>query len=288
MKIGWDQKVIASTHLWLDHTICQDGSGFQNSSGYFYPIYNTQNDLFAYAAPYKPLIADTSVSGATIMTGVYLNGALAGTGTSGIQAINYDEGLVYFTSAQATTTTISGNFAVKEFQVSITDKSEEQILFETKYEIKGKITQTLSGLQENQATYPIIYIKNNGGHNEPWSFGGTDQTITNVRLMVLAESQWQLDGITSFIKDRVRCFIPIVEPSEVPFNALGGTQLGGYNYTTLTASKIPVNTVWIDDVTHLSFDRASTLMAEFKKINPKVWPAMLDMRLMGYRNPRAA
>ena len=286
MKPQWDNQVMSSTVLWMDHVLHQLGSGFQNASGYFSDIPDMVNGLYAYAAPYKPILADASVTGATIMTGIYLDNAFLASGQSGFVAINYPEATVYFTGEITGTNRISGDFSIGEFQVVLTSKSEEELLFETKYLLKSRMDQTLSGLAENQSTFPIVFLKNNGGRNMPFQFGGTDQTVTNVRAIIMADSQFNLDACASLMKDQIRTHVPILTQAEMPYNALGCTGPNGYNYLTVIAGKIPASACFVDDVTFLSFDRSSRIFENFKEVNPGCHPGMLDIRLIGYRAPR--
>lgn len=285
MKVSWDNKVMASVYLWMDYVLCEKGSGFQNASGNFYPTVELESGLYSYSAPYKPFISDSGITNATFITGVYLNDVLVGKGTSGLIDINYDEGTVYFNTQIPTTVPISGNFAYKEFPVSFATRPEESILFETKYLIKNKITQTLTGLAENEETYPIIYLKNNGGINEPFALGGTDQTINNVRAIILADNQFNLDSVMSLLKDQVKTYIPIVEFSESPYNSLGGLT-GTYMYSDVLSSKVPATASFIDNVTVLAFDRTTYLMSEFRKLNSELYAGMVDLRILSARNPR--
>ena len=69
MKAQWENKVMSSVLLFLDHEICSKGQAFTNVSGaVFYPVegkygtwpYNSQTDveMHTYALPYKQIIID--------------------------------------------------------------------------------------------------------------------------------------------------------------------------------------------------------------------------------------
>ena len=76
----------------------------------------------------------------------------------------------------------------------MTNKAEQELLFETKFKIRPKTTQVETGLHPNQSTYPAIYVKNMGGENRPWAFGGMDNTVINTRCIVLSDSAFKLDA----------------------------------------------------------------------------------------------
>ena len=124
---------LSSFILWLDHRICANG-GFQNYSGNLYPIANSLYGHYAYGAVGAPIVSDLSVSGANIMSGVYLNNVFISTGQSGLLDIDYKHGLTYFNSQ--INYPISGYFSVKDFNVIATDKQDDVLLFKNKYSLR--------------------------------------------------------------------------------------------------------------------------------------------------------
>ena len=133
---------------------------------------------------------------------------------------NHYNGQVFFTGSQGSAK-ISGEYSVKDFNVSMTSKPEQDLLFETKFKLRPKTHQTITGLDPTQDTFPAIYVKNMGGVNEPFAFGGMDNTVIKARAIIIADSAYKLDAVTSILKDTARDFFRIIEPSGLPFNALG-------------------------------------------------------------------
>jgi hypothetical protein len=223
------------------------------------------------------------------MSGVYVNSVFVTVGVSGLTGVNFAEGQAYFTGALPNSTIISGGFAVKDFNIKLTNRAEEEILFETKHSLRPKITQSLTGLNTDEHPFPVIYVKNNGGNNEEIAFGGEEETKNNIRLIVLADNQWNLDAVTSLIKDKARAYIPLLTESEMPFNAFGYYKNNViYNYTGLTAGKIGTeNAAFIEDVSIISLDRSSQVFSEIKKMNPECFPALCDLVVVQNRFPRS-
>ena len=216
------------------------------------------------------------------MSGIYIDGAFTTTGNSDFVDIDYSNGHVYFSSDQAGKT-LSGNYAVKDFNIYLTNKTDQELLFETKVEIKPKTATNPNGLETDMITYPAIFLKNLGGRNEPWAFGGFDDTITNVRAIVLADSQFNLDAACSILKDKVRTRIQLIEQNDYPFNALGGYKSSVYNYTGLAAAS--TSHVWVNDVYVSQFN--VDYISEIKNANPDVYSAIVDLDLRGEnRQPR--
>lgn len=286
MKAQFSNQAMSSALLWMDNKICVKGEAFYNQSGYFYPTQSLYNNYYTYACPYSQLIADSSITGATIMTGVYLDGSFLGTGQSGFHNIDYDRGFVYFSSEITGNNRISGNFSVKEVDVKLTIDQEETILFENKHFIKLRTPESLTGINNNEITYPVVYIKSNSEKNEPWTFGGTDKTIIDMRAIILAESQFQLDAIKSILRDQKYGYIPLLNEAEFPFNAFGGLRSGVYNYTGMTDGKVAAtNALYIEDVYVAPFNQR--VVSQINALNPGTYIGFADITMCYPRRPRA-
>ncbi len=199
-------------------------------------------------------------------------------------SINYDQGQIYFSGDIASDAVVSGSFAVKDFNVYLTSKAEQEILFENKIQLRPSTTQVETGLAPNVETYPAVFIKNNGGQNDPFALGGEDATKTELRAIVLSDSQFNLDALCSIFKDRVRVDVPILPDEKYPFNALGGLKSGVYNYTELISG--------VQDKVYLKNIEVSRFslgyMENLNNTNPDVFKAIIDFELEGIRLPRAS
>ena len=283
MKPQFENILMSSMILWFDHTLVKKGEAFSNYDSEFYPITNIFNGYYSYGAPFRNLIRDESITGANIISGVYLNNTFITTGQSGLVAINADQGQLYF-DADKSSYTISGNYAVKDYGVYLTNENEEKILFETKFNLNPKTIESPTGLPINAQTYPAIYLKNNGGNNEPLAFGGLDSTNINVRAIVISDSIFSMDAVTSIFKDAVRTYIPIIQPEEMPFNSLNGLK-SGYNYDLLTAGRAgSSNSVYIKNV-YVSKNVVNR--SQYQDLNPEAISSFIDFELEVYRYPRA-
>ncbi len=272
--------------LYLDNKILTKGQGFNNVSSYFYNTDQLENGYFTYASPYGPFIQDSSIAGANIMSGVYLDNTFIQTGQSGLFNINYDKGRLYFTGEITNASTrISGDYSVRDFNLKLVNQPEESILFETKHYLRPKINQNVTGIYSNESLFPVIYIKTNGRKSDPFAFGGEDMTKQGMRAVILSDTQYNLDAMTSILGDLIRTYVPYLTGSEYPFNAYGGFKTGSYNYTGLTAGKIANNqSIFIDDVFVLDFSRF--VRADALILNPSVHFGMVDFQLWKNRYPR--
>lgn len=288
MKVQTSHFVLASVKGWAEHTLLVKGEAFTNFTGRFYDVADTWNGYYTYASPFQPLVADASIPNSIIMSGIYLDNTYIVPGQSGLIDIDFEKGQLYFSSGLGSNAQnrLSGNFSVAEFNVKTTNEPEESLLFETKYQLKPKTDQTLSGLGPNDVTFPVIYIKNFGGRSDPFAFGGLDKQISNIRFIVLADSQFAIDGVNSIFKDKARTLIPLLTGiNEMPFNNYGGYANGIYNYNVLTTGKTyQSNSLWVDNVDVSSLP--GTAYAEIRKLNPFVFVSIVDLTICNYKNPR--
>ena len=152
-----------------------------------------------------------------------------------------------------------------------------------------------TGLEPGTKTYPVVYLKNDGSFNEPFAFGGQDNTVMKVRAIVIADRQFDIDAIGSLFRDQEKTLVPIFEEADMPFNQFGfykdfnpatpETALATvYNYTGVTAGKTESQQFFLEDVNISRFDRV--LENEVRKFNPNVFSTLIDFEINKIRFPR--
>ena len=287
MKPQFDNKVMSSFFLWFDNKLLDKGEAFENVTGQFYDASEEYQGFSTYASSYSQFVADASITGATIPTGVFVgenNLVNRGEGgATGLFDINYLDGKVYFSGDQ--TADITGSFAIKDFNVYLTNQPEDKILFETKYTERNKIDITPTGLEAGTKTYPVVYLKSMGSSNEPIAFGGQDQTTINIRAIVLAQSQFELDAVGSIFRDTQKTLVPLFEESEMPFNSFGGYKDGDqFNFTDDTSSKGSTNSCFIEEVFVSNLERG--VQSRIRDLNPDIFTNIIDFELTKFRYPR--
>lgn len=279
MKPQYTNQLLSSYLLYLDNKILTRGEAYVTGvSTEFYPNSMLYNGYYTYSAPHDQIIADSSITGANIMTGVYVNKTFIGTGQSGLYAIDYYNGRLYFSGELPASTIISGTYSIKEYNIVMTTMPDEKILFETKYSPKPKYTQTLSGLNSDETPYPIIFVRSNTMTNEPFQFGGTELSKDFIRLIIMSDSQFSNDAINSIVRDTKNGYVPIFNEDEFPFNYLG-TLKSGYNYTGITANKTSQgNSAFVEDVFIAKFD-SQEYSQQLREISNEVYSSIVDLTL---------
>jgi len=235
-----------SACLYIDHQILQRGSGFTNHSSLLYPqIDPVLPNNTVYASPFKQWNYDTSVSGSNVPTGVYINNIFCQKGISGLK-IDYMNGRVILSGgSQYQNLRVSGNYSVKDFNIYPTTKSNEELIYETKYELRPSYNKSLSGVAKNSLVVPGIFITSINFSNEPFEFGGTMETTANVHCVILADSIDQLNAVGNILMDQKSSYFPVL--SKTPLNYYGDFKSGNYNYLEYIGNPVSPGLAYIAD-----------------------------------------
>lgn len=229
-----DNRVISSFLLYLDHEIQSKGSGFSNTVTRFYPERSSINGNYLYTSPIKSLCNDLSITGANIMSGVYIGNSYISIGRSGLNGINHYNGTLYFTGTNPESfgLPISGRTSLKEISVKLTDKTDWKLLFDTKYVNNGSQSAPTTGLDSDTEVSPIVYLRYIGQENKPFGFSKLDNQVISLRAIVIADNEYQKISVMSIIKNININTIPVV--LRTPFNSMGTYTGENYDFTRLS------------------------------------------------------
>jgi len=297
MKPQYDNQVMSSFFLWFDNKLLTKGEGFTNYSGQFYDMtdkWNFGEGYNVYNAPFKQFVYDTSITGATVITGVTVTDSVDGAVTYNLDspevfAINPTEGQVILKTDEfaGDITSVSGTYAIKEISVKLTSEPEEKLLFETNFKLKPKTTQSITtGLFEDQQSYPVIFLKHNGSVNNPGAFGGQDFTSIDIRAIVLTNSQFTLDAICSIFRDTDDDSFYLYDADEFPFNYVGSynddvvfNYVNSFSGVNLGGAK----GAYIKNAVVAKYGAGS--LNDYRSINANIYAAIIDFEVENLRLP---
>ena len=230
----FQHKLTTSFFLWFDNFLLKKGEAYSNKTGYFYYYSDPRLDsaYVAYGSPYKQWGTDSSITGATIPTGVYINGNLSGR-TDGI-VFDMDNGRALIPAVGGTDSTVTGEFAVKDFSVYLTNDTEDDLIVENKYVINSRLPSgPETYIEPYDDVVPAIFLSTAVAENKPLAFGGMQDTTVHANAVVLAEDTYQLDGVLSIFMDSVNEGFTSLPMSGYPITELGDLKDGEYSYTGL-------------------------------------------------------
>ena len=281
MKPQFQHELTTSFMLWADNYILRRGEAYTNYTSTFYPDtgdLRLGDNLVAYNSPHKQWVFDEGISSATIPSGVMDEGVEINRGDDGL-ILDFDNGRVILNSSYGMEkTTVSGSYAVKDFNFYITNQTEEQLIIESKYNSNSRFKQELSGIAPYSPVIPAIFVNPESSENEPFAFGGEDKTSTNIRCVIFAENTYQLDGALSIFGDSKNEVFGKLSFEDYPLSEYGDAS--GFNYKTLAESK--GGTFF-----HVEQVRTSKLSDRINKnIDPSLFIGFIDFEVSNLRFPR--
>ena len=230
----FQHKLTSSFFLWFDNFLLKKGEAYSNKTGELFNYADPRLDsrYVAYGSPYKQWVTDSSIAGAVIPTGV----SVVGAGTSGRDngvVFDFENGRALF-SGSDTSMTVTGEFAVKDFSVYLTNDTEDDLIVENKYTVNSRIPSgPLTYIEPYDDVIPAIFLSISQAENSPFALGGMQETKIQAKAVILAEDTYQLDGVMSIFMDSVDEVIAAIPMSGYPITELGDLKDGGFDYTGL-------------------------------------------------------
>lgn len=231
MKEQFQHKLTTSFSLWFDNFLLTKGEAFSNKTGqlFYYSDPRLDARYRAFGSPYKQWVTDSSIDGATIPTGVFVNGSFSGR-NDGI-SLDFDNGRALL-SGTNTDLTVTGEFAVKDFNVYLTNDTEDDLIIENKYVVNSRLPSAQEGaIAPYDDVVPAIFLSVTQSENEAFALGGMQTTKAQANAVILAEDTYQLDGVLSIFMDSVDEVISSIPMSGYPINELGDLKDNTFNYT---------------------------------------------------------
>ena len=295
MKPQFQHEIVTSFAMWLENHILRKGSSFSNKSDqdFFYQTDDRlDDDYISFACPHKQWVTDSSIADANIIDSVTVDGKTISRNTSGVR-FDFDNGRVIIPSSgvavgrssvvATSASTVKGTYSVKDFNVYITDQTEEELLLESQFDVNSRFSQEVTeGIKPYDQVVPAIFLSYESSANDPFAFGGQDMTRTNIRCVIFAENSYQLDGLFSILNDSNDLNITNVGFNEHPLNEFGDLKYGDYNYSDLIDRYFQYRSIAIIDKVRVSKlnDRVA------KKTHPGLFLGFADFELISVRTPR--
>jgi hypothetical protein len=253
MKAQFDQKLLSSFYLWFDDRVVRYGEAVESDiSQTFYYSENSvdlPSDKVAYYSPDRQFVS----LGHDVPSGVYIKGGDFGDdyvfteqqpNTSIGLMIDNDQGRVIMNSSVGTGLSISGNFSRKTLNTYITNESEEELLLNTDFLLADQDDQTflesITGFSSLNYTLPAAFISYNSSVNNPFAFGGMQDTRSNIRTVVIANDNYVLDSALSLFRDSTETCVPILDYAEFPYGEYFHLKKNPYLYETIYQQKMDV------------------------------------------------
>ena len=282
MKPQYQHELMTSFMLWFDNHLLNKGEAYSNQTGtlYYFNDSRLPDGYKAYASPYKQWVTDSSIVGSV---NPVIPTSFMGSGRADDIIFDFENWRIIETGNNfGTNETITGTFAVKDFNIYLTNDTEEDLILENKFQLNSRYNQTESGVEPYDQMTPAIFLSSETMRNEPFAFGGEDITRNNIKAVVLAENNYQLDGVLSIFADTARKTIVKIPFTGHPATEYGDLKNGSYDYTTVSSSYNSNNPYYIDDVTVSKFSERAQ-----QQVPGEIKVGFMDFEVATSRFPRS-
>jgi hypothetical protein len=254
------------------------GEAYTNKTGklYYYSDPRISSSYKAFGSPHKQWVFDSSITGATIPSGVHVSGVFKGRNNGVVLDFINGRALV---SGVTTGVNVTGSYSVKDFNIYLSNENEDDLILENNIEANSKFAQTGTYISPYDESFPAIYILSDGNKNTPFAFGGEDETRSLMRGVVFAESSYQLDGVLSLFSDTSQKVFKLKDFKDFPITEYGDVKSGSYSFDDYYATPNINAELYIDDVT-------ASKLRDKSKLGSKSYVGFLDFEIIKYRYPR--
>jgi hypothetical protein len=226
-------KFTNSFFLWFDNYLLTKGQAYSNVTGKFFNYEDARLDseYKIFGSAYKQWVNDSSIVGADVASGVFVDGSFSGRNTNLI--LDFENGRV-LSKSLAAQSSITGSFAIKDFNIYFSNETEEDIVVENKYDINSRIILNEEDyIKPYDQVIPAIFLSLDGVSNKGFAIGGMEETTLNAKAVILSENNYQLDGVLSIFADSRNEVFPVIPMADHPMNEFGDLKTGYYSYTDL-------------------------------------------------------
>jgi|TARA_A100001201_G_scaffold26939_1_gene29709 hypothetical protein len=248
--------------MWFDNFLLTKGEAYTNTTGDFFYYDDTliDSNYTVFGSPYKQWVSDSSIAGATVPTGVYINGNLSGRADGVV--LDFDNGRA-LASGASSTDTVTGSFSVKDFNIYFTNDTEDDLIVENKYVVNSRVPSgPYTYITPYDDVAPAIFLAASTLENKPFALGGMVDTVVLMKAVVISDDPYKLDGALSIFGDSVNEVIEPVPMTGFPYTELGDLKGDSYNYTEVKQGYSDETPYFVDKVrTSKLSDRARKAVA---------------------------
>jgi hypothetical protein len=287
MKAQFAHELISSFYLWFEgKLLSSDSKAYKTNQQNTFEYVNFKDipsSYLGYQGRFRQLVADENVD--VPNSGVFIDGSFV-TGSSSDIFIDYNDGRVIVPQASGQNLNITANNTVKEINTYLSEEDEEQILLTSDFIDSSDLSS--SNLFEktskrNKKTYilPACFIRLLNETNERLSFGGEDDTTTKVRVIVLAKTNYLLDGVLSLFANTETECVSRIPFEDFPYGYFHNLKNFPYSYSSLSSN--------YDSKTFIENVSTSKVVdsVSLDKIEENLLLGFIDFDLSTYRYPRA-
>jgi|TARA_B100001094_G_scaffold309845_1_gene343894 hypothetical protein len=182
---------------------------------------------------------------------------------------------------------VKGNFNVKTFNSYLTSEDEESVLINSDFLLQNASLQTYleskSKLGDKSYTIPAGFITTSKSRNDPFAFGGLDETVSTISVVIVANTNYELDFALSLFRDSAFSNFPVVPYERFPYGEYFGLKPTSRPYKYREFCETCNEKAYIKSVGSSKLSDKSN-----RKISKDLKVGFIDFDISSIRNPRAA
>jgi hypothetical protein len=274
-----NNRIKVSFFRWFDHVLCKNGGAYETLSGQLYSFPDERlPSYYTYSSSNKQWVADSSV-GAYIPPGYTSNSISHEFNEQTF--VDWDNGRII--SSSPLTEPLVVTYSTKDFNLYITNESEEKIIFQNTYLLNDYYEAQNSGIAPYEFALPACFVLLNSTDSSPYSMGSSDfqsQTF-NVKVVVITNNSAHLDGCFSVFQQQVNKNFALMSFEQDPFNEFGGIKSGlsgVYNYNDIIVNS--------SEIVSIERVQTSTLSSSMDELIPQsMLVGFINFKLNYLRTP---
>lgn len=290
MKAQFDQQLLSSFYLWFENQLLsEDFSAYHSSipcefKHAEYP--DLPSDLIGYAGEFRQLVADSGISDP--MTGLSVDGSdvsLDPIANGGLY-MDYNNGRILMPVDSGIDLTITGEVAVKEVNTYLSNDDDVELIIHSDFIEEGATEpyfyDKAINLDKNVYFLPACFISLVSSDNEEFCFGGEEETMNKMRVLVLTKDNFILESLMSKFRDTARENIPLIPYEDSPYGFEFTLKSYPYGYSELAENSAANEFAYIERVKSSKMDWEELR----ENINKHFSVAFIDFDLSTRRFPR--
>ena len=275
----FQHKLTTSFFLWFDNFLLTKGEAYTNTTGefFYYDDPRVDSDYNVFGSPYKQWVTDSGIAGVTVPTGIFVGGGESGRPDGFV--FDFDIGRVLTPTNVLSGSSVTGAFAVKDFNVYFTNDTEEDLIVENKYKVNSRLpSASYDYIAPYDDVVPAIFLSMAQTENKPFALGGMVDTVIQGKAVVMAEDPYQLDGVLSIFADSVNEIFTAIPFTGYPITELGDLKNNTYSYSGVKESYETDTSFFVDKV------RTSKLSDRVRKsLANELYVGFIDFDLQQHR-----
>ncbi len=272
MNESLGHKVLASIREYVDFRLLKDLRAYTTITGKLYEYNDQVLNKVAYGSPYGSWCYNSGYTGVVVPTGI----GVYGRGSGGL-SIDFLNGRVLFNSG-ITGLNITGIYSVPNINSYITTYSHMNLINQTNFQVSPTYKTANTYMKPYSAVLPAIFYRLSDTNNEPYAFGGQENTEYNISITALINNPRYLVGLSDVFRDLQDRILPIMDST--PLNEYGDLKDSTWNYNYYLTGNIDYMMV---DESYLKFIENDN----FTERNNNVYMAVGNVKITTPRFPRS-